>query len=487
MTEALDAADLAYNEGVALYGLGRKAEALARFEAALALSPAHLPALANRARTLEQLGRWQDAVDAADAGLRLVSHPALLHPKADALMALERFAEAADAYALMLQAAPGHVGALNNLGVALAFGGDLEGAAAVLVTLVRTVGDADAHYSLGNVLRDLGRYDEALASYDRAIAAGDPVGAVISRAQLLLLQGDFEAGWPGYEARWRFEQAGQGAPLDPALHAVASHLQGKRLLLEAEQGFGDTLQMLRYAPLAAAAGAEVLLRVQAPLVALARTVPGAAEVLSMDDPRPHADILCPMMSLPLLFGTTMETIPANVPYLSVAPEARAVWAGRLPGGGKPKVGLAWSGNPAHNNDRNRSVPLALLAPLLALDCQFVSLLKDVRPQDAAALAGTANLLDAGPLIGDFADAAALVQTLDLVITVDTAAAHLAGALGKPVWLMLPFAPDFRWLLGRDDSPWYPTMRIFRQPRPGDWEAVARVVAEALGPWAKASE
>jgi hypothetical protein len=245
--------------------------------------------------------------------------------------------------------------------------------------------------------------------------------------------------------------------------------------------------MLRYAPLAAAAGAEVLLRVQAPLVALARTAPGAAEVLSTDDPRPPADILCPMMSLPLLFGTTVETIPACVPYVSAAPEAHAVWAGRLPGGRKPKVGLVWSGNPAHNNDRNRSLPLASLAPLLALDCQFVSPLKDVRPQDAAALAGTANLLDAGPLIGDFADAAALVQTLDLVITVDTAAAHLAGALGKPVWLMLPFAPDFRWLLGRDDSPWYPTMRLFRQPRPGDWEAVVRDVTVALGPWAKASE
>jgi hypothetical protein len=226
-------------------------------------------------------------------------------------------------------------------------------------------------------------------------------------------------------------------------------------------------------------GARVIVQAQTPLVPLLRGVKGAELVIGSKDPLPQFDLQCPLMSLPLAFGTTLETIPARVPYLSAPPDRIAVWADQLGKGATPRVGIAWSGNPKHGNDTNRSIQLKELLPLLSLGIEVVSLQKDVREADREVLKANTGIRDFGNELKDFADTAALISLLDLVITVDTAPAHLAGALGKPVWILLPFSADWRWLLDREDSPWYPTARLFRQQAHGDWEYVVRRVAQEL--------
>jgi len=255
-------------------------------------------------------------------------------------------------------------------------------------------------------------------------------------------------------------------------------VEGKTILLYHEQGLGDTLQFIRYAQPLSQAGARVVVQVQAPLVPLLRGVTGAERVISSTDQLPSFDLHCPLMSLPLAFGTTLETIPARTPYVSAPAERIAAWKERLGEATTPRVGIAWSGNPKHGNDRNRSIDLKALLPLLALGIEVVSVQKDVREADRAVLSAQPQIRDFGSELEDFADTAALVTLLDLVVSVDTAPAHLAGALGRPVWVLLPFSPDWRWLLDREDSPWYPTARLFRQTTFGDWNSVTRrLVAE----------
>jgi hypothetical protein len=252
---------------------------------------------------------------------------------------------------------------------------------------------------------------------------------------------------------------------------------GRRLLLHAEQGFGDTIQFARYAPLAAARGADITLAVQPPLVPLLTGLPGVA-VIADRDPLPPFDRHCALLSLPRVFATTLDTIPGGVPYIAAPADRVAAWTPRLPRDGV-RIGLAWSGHPANTKDHERSIPFAQLAPLLAVTgTRFVSLQKDVRAADADAFQ-QCSILDLGPDLRDFADTAAVIARLDLVITVDTAVAHLAGAMGKPVWVLLPRTPDFRWLIDRDTSPWYPSARLFRKAGADGWGAVIARVAAAL--------
>ncbi|MDH5254676.1 MAG: tetratricopeptide repeat protein, partial [Gammaproteobacteria bacterium] len=339
--------------------------------------------------------------------------------------------------------------------------------------------------NLGNALQAAGRIEDALRSHDRALALKpDFADARWNKAFALLLQGDYAAGWPLFESRWDLA----GNPCDPEgstrpLWLGDAPLAGRTLLVRHEQGLGDTLQMLRYVPVLAARGARVLVQVPRALADLAATVPGVASVTVFGEPPPAHDLQIPCMSLPLACRTTLATIPADVPYLAVPDASRAIWAGRLGvrGGadGQRRVGLAWSGSAEHRNDRQRSLPFHLLVPLLSLAAEFHSLQKDYRPGDAGQLAATGRLRDWSADLRTLADTAGLIDALDLVITVDTAVAHLAGALGKPVWLLLPSAPDYRWMLGRADSLWYPTMRLFRQPAAGAWDPVLREVSAAL--------
>jgi hypothetical protein len=259
---------------------------------------------------------------------------------------------------------------------------------------------------------------------------------------------------------------------------------GKTVLLHAEQGYGDTLQFCRYAPLVAALGATVVLEVPLALKPLLGSLRGVSLLVAKGGVTPAFDLHCPLMSLPLAFATRLDTIPADVPYLQADPVRRQAWRQRLDevsAPGRCRVGLAWSGNPRHNNDENRSIRLEQLAPLYGLDATFVSLQPLVRERDKACLAQS-GIVNPGAELTDFADTAALMDALDLVICVDTSVAHLAGALGRPLWVLLPRVPDWRWLLDRDDSPWYPTARLFRQDKPGDWPATIGNAVQALTGW-----
>ena len=374
---------------------------------------------------------------------------------------------------------PDFVGALSNRAVTLQALDRLDEALASLDrALALDPGSIEALTNRAGVLQELRRFDEALATYDRAVAiAPDNVEAQINRALLLLLTGDFARGWPAYE--WRRKLASWDASTFAQPEWSDEDIAGKRLLLHAEQGFGDTIQFARYAALAAARGAEVILAVQASLVPLLGALPGITVVAAGRGQLPAFDLHCPLLSLPRLFGTTLATIPGGVPYIVAPPDRIAAWAPHLPADGL-RVGLTWSGHPANTRDHERSIPFAHLAPLLAVaGTRFVSLQKDVRAADADALWRSGNIVDLRADLRDFADTAAVVAQLDLVITVDTAVAHLAGAMGKPVWVLLPRVPDFRWLLDRATSPWYPSARLFRKGQVDTWDAVIAGVATEL--------
>jgi hypothetical protein len=292
--------------------------------------------------------------------------------------------------------------------------------------------------------------------------------------------GNFKNGWPQFEWRWKkFVGAGQQRFSGAPLWRGDAPLAGKTILLLAEQGLGDSIHFMRYAPLVAALGARVVLGVQSPLQALAATVPGVTLVVGEGEPLPPLDFHCPLLSLPLAFKTDRATVPANVPYLRAPEERLAKWRDRVPLNGRLRVGVCWAGSAAHLNDRNRSIALARFATLLTVPgVDFVSVQKETSEAERALLRAS-GVVQLGPECTDFADTAAVVSMLDLLISVDTSVAHLGGAMGKAVALLLPFASDFRWLVDRTDSPWYPTMRLYRQPAIGDWDTPLQRLREEL--------
>jgi tetratricopeptide (TPR) repeat protein len=433
------------NRGVAFAGLERFTEALASYDAALAIEPDDAETLNNRGIALKELGRLAEALASYDRALAIQSDFVdALNNRGNVLHALGRSAEALTTFDRLLKIAPERPDVLNYRGV---------------------------------VLQALGRLDEALASYHKAQAmCPDDPDAHWNEALLHLSTGDYVPGWRKHEWRWQREtmKAARRDLPQPLWDGVAP-LAGKTVLLHSEQGLGDTIQFCRYVPMVAARGAHVILAVQDPLRSLMGSLAGVSQFLSPGEPLPAFDLHCPLMSLPLAFDTTVDTIPAAIPYLHPSADACAVWESRLQGrrpGQHLRVGMAWSGNPSHTNDRNRSMTLEALLPLLDVDATFVSLQKEVPPDDATLLASRDDILQVGGMLRDFADTAALVMNLDLVVTVDSSMAHLAGALGKPVWVLLPVPSDWRWLRDRETSPWYPTARLFRQSRPGDWGGVA---------------
>jgi tetratricopeptide (TPR) repeat protein len=479
-------AEAHYNLGRSYAARGQLEDAVRSYRRAVALRPEYTEAHFNLASALEASGQPADAIASYRHVLKLQPDYAAAHNNLGALLeAAGDTTGAIASYGHALRLKPDFAEAHNNLGNALQAEGRLEDAlTSYRQALDCRPGYVDARVNRGNALQAAGRLDEAVAGY-REVLALDPASASAAwnLAFALLLQGDYAAGWPLYEARWRV-LGRHSATRDWAAPrwSGAEPLSGRTLLLHHEQGLGDTLQMLRYVPLLSARGARVVLEMPAPLARIAATVPGDPSVVLQGDALPAFDLHCPMMSLPLAFATTLDRIPASIPYLSASAAAQAAWQQRLGRRTRPRIGLAWSGAPGHSNDRQRSLPLAHLVPLLAADADFVSLQKEYRDADRPLLADLPNLRDVAAELGDFADTAGLITELDLVITVDTSVAHLAGALGKPVWLLLPFAPDYRWLLGREDSPWYPTIRLFRQPAFGDWASVIRGVRVALGKW-----
>jgi tetratricopeptide (TPR) repeat protein len=479
------AGDAAFaNRGMALHALERFDEALASFDRALALRPDNAEALGSRGVTLHAMRRFDAALASYDRALALRPDNAEVHVnRGVTLFELKRFAEALASSDRALALQPDYPEAHSSRGNALSMLRRFDEALADYDRALALRPDySEAHTNLGVALHALKRFDDALQCHARAVTARpDFAEAHYNEGLCRLLTGDFERGWAKHEWWREVEQLKHTKRnfVQPRLTG-SQEIAGKAILLHAEQGFGDTIQFCRYAPRVAALGGRAILEVQRPLHDLMQTLPGAAQIVSRGDPLPAFDMHCPMLGLPLVFGTKLATIPRETPYLCASARAVANWSARLPPKTRPRIGLAWSGRPEHNNDQNRSIDLAsFLSPLEGIDATFVSLQRDVRAADAVVLQQRSDVNHFGEQLRDFSDTAALVANLDLVIAVDTSVAHLAGALAKPVWVLLQFIPDWRWLLDRDDSPWYPTARLFRQDDSRHWDSVFVPLRAAL--------
>ena len=439
--------DALHNLGVALQARGEPDAAISRFEQVLRLKPDHLEALNNLGLALQQQGRLDEAICRYEDALRLKpDFPGALINLANALEGQDRLDEAILRYEQALHVQPDF---------------------------------ADALVCLGNVLRAQGKMDGAMEHYRQALRLQpDHVEAHWNDGCTRLLLGDFGAGWRSYEWRWRNKNA------SPHGHAQAlwdgARLDGKTILLHCEQGLGDSIQFIRYARLVKDQGGTVVVFCPERLARLFQGVAGIDQLVTDRARIPPCHCQAPLLSLPMLLRTTLATIPADVPYLRPEPDLVALWRTRLTPLGGVKVGVVWQGRPNYQNDRKRSIAVDLFAGLFAVPgCSFVSLQKELKEGDGAALRRYPNLVEIAADLQDFADTAAVIANLDLVVTVDTAVAHLTGALGRPGFVLLPFVPDWRWLLGREDTPWYPSIRLFRQAAAGDWSGVLERVASAL--------
>jgi tetratricopeptide (TPR) repeat protein len=511
--ELLPIADLIGLAGQ-LRASGRLPEAESACRRVLAVAPESAEALHILGLIAHQTGRLGDAIGHLHQAASVAPDVALYHANLGEMYRLagqieQAIAEGRRAVALR----PDYTEALNNLGAALYDGGDYAEAAACQRRAIEANPDfAQAHSGLGNALHALKQFDEAAAAYRRAIAlapdfadawanlgttlhhagafdeamvalrraialAPDHANAHSGLGILLLTQGEFGEGLEEYEWRLRSDKT-KGLPF-PNTPWRGESLAGRHIHVEAEQGFGDTLQFARYLPLLVARGGRVSFRTHQDLLTLMRaSLPDIDVFADHGSPAQAADCECALLSLPRLLKTRIETIPAAIPYLRTPAETAERWQARLANLGGIRVGLVWAGNPAHVNDFRRSFDLAMLAPLLGLSgVSFVSLQVGPRAKDLHHIDGPA-IPDLSPELRSFADSAAAISALDLVIAVDTAVAHLAGGLGKPVWMLLPWVSDWRWLTSREDSPWYPTMRLFRQRTDGDrGEVIARVARE----------
>jgi predicted O-linked N-acetylglucosamine transferase (SPINDLY family) len=452
--------------GLALMELGRYKEALADLDAALAIRPDYAEALNGRGIVLHHLGRREEGLDSLDAAITV--RPSYLDPhsnRGNLLQSLDRLEEAIVSYDEALRLSPDFLEALHNK---------------------------------GRALLHAGRLDEARSCFDIVLARkGVYPEAEMGRSVCCLLQGDLAQGWLGYEQR----ASQKGAPTlrhkDCPRWTGKESLLGCTLLLHAEQGLGDTIQFVRYLPLLAERGARIILEAPRRLRALLGSLRTAVEIIEQDHPRPAVDFQCPLLSLPLAFGTSQTTIPWQGPYLFAEPNRVEIWAKRLQVALKPavethpdhlsrarRIGIVWQGNPSGEVDFGRSIPLEAFAPLSRIPgVQLVSLQKGFGTEQIQALPSKFPLTVLGPDFDDgpdaFLDSAAVIQSLDILVTSDTAMAHLAGALGKPVWIALKHVPDWRWMMDRADSPWYPSARLFRQQTRGDWESVFQKIAAAL--------
>lgn len=385
--------------------------------------------------------------------------------------------EAADAYKAAARCYPSHIDALTNFGAVLQTQHRPEEAVSVYREALALAPDAmKIRVNLGAALTDLGQFEEASLVLDEATKRAPIPEACWNLALLQLSRGEFLSGWEGYEWRWKTRdyEADRRSVNRPQWNGEVGN--GRSILLYAEQGLGDTLQFCRYVPAVRARGWQVILEVQEPLFGLMCKFTGVT-VIRQGDVEPPYDMHCSLMSLPRAFKTTLESIPCQTPYLSAPPDRVARARARL--GNGVNIGLVWSGNPAHRNDKERSIPLETLKPLIETpNVNFFSLQKDLRDNDKKTFS-CLPIINLGPDLIDFTETASFIEALDLVITVDTSVAHLAGALGCPTWVALPLVPDWRWLLEREDSPWYPTMRLFRQKFRGNWSDVVVRLASNL--------
>lgn len=517
-TEALN------NRGVALAGLERWDEALASYAEAIKTRPGYADALNNQGIIFQNLDRLPEAIDSFERAIRYKpGYAQALNNLGIALKTVERIDEADTAFRQALAAQPDYPEAVNNVGLIHLKNSQFEEALGYFDRAIALQSEfAQAHNNRGAALKELGRFDDAEASYKRAIAlkrdyiepynnlgtclasrgnfdeayawfdkalaiSPEHANAHWNRALALLMAGNYEEGWPEYE--WRFLSKSVTSHASTKPRWDGAPLNGRRILVCAEQGFGDTLNFLRYLPLVKQRGGYVLFECQPALKSLLANYPAIDLLLDPpakgeDQAEPY-DVQVSLLSLPGLFGTTVDTVPAYDPPLKTPREFTDLWRARLTEinsaiQSRIKVGIVWAGNPTHKNDHNRSCSLADFAPLAKVPgVVFYSLQKGPPASQASNAPAGMTLIDIGPAIADFADTAAIVEHLDLVIAVDTSVVHLAAALGKPVWMLTPHCPDWRWLMEREDSPWYDTLRIFRQAEPRNWTPVMERIAAEL--------
>jgi tetratricopeptide (TPR) repeat protein len=514
-----DSASLHNNLGNVLTLQGRYDDAAVSYQQALGLRPEYAEAHSNLADVLSSLGKNEDAVTHCREALRLQpGYAGAYNNLGNAYKGLGKLREAMDCFRKSLTLDPDLVEARINLGVALDGLGKLDEAVAQFRGALRLKPDSAAaclslgtvflkqknwhearaafqrareltpnragpYYSLGQVLAGQGNMEEATDLYREALRLEpDHIDAHWALALALLTLGDFERGWPEHEWRWRLKQWSPQKLPQPVWDG--SPLAGRTILLYGEGGYGDAIQFVRYAPVVKQYGGRVVVGCREPLMPLLASCPGIDQLVAIGSPLPEFDVQAPLMSLPWILKTSLSTVPAEVPYLRPNAKLQKQWQRRLGRYSGFKVGIAWQGNPEYSHDRNRSIPLLHYAPLARLPgvC-LISLQKGCGTEQLEAVSEVFPVIDLGSRLdhGDaaFRDTAAIMKSLDLVITSDTAVAHLAGALGVPVWVALSYAAEWRWLLEREDSPWYPTMRLFRQTKLDDWEGVFARMAEEL--------
>ena len=482
-----DLVEAHYNLGNAFRQIGRTTEALESFDRAIALRPAFAEAYHSKGNALADLHRPDEAVPSFDRAIALKPDLAESHNnKGMALHQLGRFEEALESYNNAIARRPGYALAFHNRGTTLQEVGRLGEA---LRDCTRAIGleprFAEAVYNRGNVLKGLKRPDEALRDYDRAIALRPSLAeAHWNRAVCTLLMGRFDEGWPLYERRLRKPELSAPLCTGRTVWSAAESLEGKTLYVHAEQGLGDSMQFCRYALLAAEKGAEVVLAVQDPLVRLMRSLGPKVRIMGTTADPPAFDFHIALLSMPFAFHTGANSVPARIPYLSSEAEKIRHWKARIGSKGF-RIGICWQGEKDIEVDIGRSFPVRHFEAIAKLPgVRLISLQKNAGAEQLLDLPAGMNVqtfgndLDPGP--DAFVDTAAVIDNLDLVITSDTAVAHLAGALGRPAWLALNFVPDWRWLLDRSDSPWYPTMRLFRQTERGNWQGVFAAMEAQLG-------
>lgn len=507
-------------QGNLLFGMERYEESLRCFDRALVVAPDHINALMGRGAVLLGFQRNVEARINCEHVLRLMPASPEAHLNLGAVFqSLHCYHEALNCCDKALTIRPGYIDALINRCTALSgLNRHAEALVSCDLALALVPENLDALISQSTVLQRLNRHDEAIVCCNRVLLLrpGYPeaflnrghalmglnqfAAALLDFSEVIrqqplhadarfneslvrLLTGDVERGWALYESRWETAQlAAEQRHFVPPLWLGKHSLNGRTILVHAEQGSGDTIQFCRYASILAAQGASVILEVQDGLKPLLSRLSGVSQVLTRGEPLPPFDYHCPLMSLPLAFGTALTTIPAPSIYLNIDEQLVETWRKRLGPKVRPRIGVVWSGSHMHKNDGNRSISLSIICRLLSKEVEFICLQKEVRPEDKEILDGHQELGHFENELRDFSDTAALIANIDLVISVDTSIAHLAGALGKPIWVLLPFSPDWRWLLERRDSPWYPSATLFRQPRIDDWDTVIDDLDNEMRRW-----
>jgi len=476
-------ADAHAGRGVALMALGRPRDALKCYDMAIQLRPESGRLFSNRAAAEAQLGLLSEARASHEKAVQLDPQDAEIHFNHGVFLSdRKEWTQAVQSYHAAVRLKPDYAEAHCNLGLSQQEMGQADFA---ISSYTRAL-EINPHLAIalnnrGNVLRSRKQFAEALRDYREALALKpDSTDTHYNIGQLALIQGDLELGWPEYEWREQIEAAKAfSRRLPQPRWSGESSLHGKPIFLYAEQGLGDTIQFCRYASLVAARGAYVILEVQPALCELLADLDGVSELQVAGSPVPQADYQCSLMSLPGVFRTTLESIPCRVPYLQVDPNRSERFLKMLGPRKRPRVGLVWSGNPNHINDGARSMKLSQLIAHLPKEFEYFCLQNEIRDADRETLRSGRGITIRELPLNSFVDTAAIVKLLDLVISVDTSVAHLSGAMGQRTWILLPYLPDWRWMLDRTDSPWYPTATLYRQTAANNWDSVMSMVRKDL--------